>query len=74
MTELQHVSEAATRMRTGRNSSPFGSGSASRRLIAYSLAMLMAAAMIVWIGALSWGLLALAHWTIDRLEFLWALF
>ncbi len=73
MTEVQHVSETATGMRTGRNSSRFGSGSARRRFIAYALAMLMAAAMIIWIGALSWGLLALVRWAIDRLQVFLAL-
>jgi hypothetical protein len=74
MSKFEHLSEPAIRSRTQRNRSPFDSGSMRRKLVAYALAALMVVTMAMWIGGLSWALLALVHWGLDRLQSLWALF
>jgi hypothetical protein len=72
MGEIKRISQPAMALRAGRSFSPFDS--TRRKLIAYVLAMLMVVTMVIWIGGLAWGLLTLAHWGLDRLHFLSALF
>jgi hypothetical protein len=74
LSKIEHLSEPAIGARTQRNASPFDSGLMRRKLVAYALAALMVVAMAMWISGLSWALLALVHWGLDRIQSLWALF
>ena len=73
MSDLQHSAKSTMELRNTRNPSPFGSGPTSRKLAAYLLASLVIVTMVIWIGFVSWGLLSLVHWLLDRVHFIWTL-